>query len=440
MAATALVLGAYDEGRDAADFLVAQNLPPGHPAVALAEAVHRTRFYPEEALQGALEAVPTRQLGREAVRDARMRLERDPRNVLAWADLARGYAILGQDELAGRAMRRALSLAPANRWLLRSAARLFVEAGEPDMAHDLLSKSSLAKLDPWIMSAEIATASKAQRKSTTAGRGKKLLQGESLGSFQGSELASAIGTLELEHGSVRRGKRFLRQSLVEPTDNAVAQAEWATERVGEIAESLPLEVPFSFEARTLRFAEEGKWSDALFESHRWFHDEPFSPKAALFGSWVAETGLEDFDEAVTIADAGLEFHPGDVGLINNLVFALARQGNLERAEREFAVVDILGQPSDMQTVLTATQGLLLYRGGDADGGRLLYQRAMESARGPYADRVRATAALFMAEEELRLQTEEGKKFLEAALAAAASMPYSEIRDIANRLQRFVATG
>ena len=56
-------------------------------------------------------------------------LRRQPRNTLAWVDIARCYANLGQNRKALAAMSNGLILAPNNRFVLRSAARMYVHMG-----------------------------------------------------------------------------------------------------------------------------------------------------------------------------------------------------------------------------------------------------------------------------------------------------------------------
>ena len=50
-----------------------------------------------------------------------------------------------------------------------------------------------------------------------------------------SELASALGTLEMKAGKVRHSKRLFRSALMDPTDNTVAQVFWATRTVPELS-------------------------------------------------------------------------------------------------------------------------------------------------------------------------------------------------------------
>jgi hypothetical protein len=69
-------------------------------------------------IERRLPFLPTTNLARAGVRIARARLRRDPRNVLAYLDLSRAYAVLGKSSQSLHAMQKALQLAPCHRHVL----------------------------------------------------------------------------------------------------------------------------------------------------------------------------------------------------------------------------------------------------------------------------------------------------------------------------------
>lgn len=363
---------------------------------------------------------------RATIHVVRKRLWEDPRNSLLWNDLARAYAALGFPEQALKSMDRALMLAPENRLLLRSAARLYVHIDDPQRANDLLRRSDLVKSDPWIIAAEIATASVADRRSLQIGKAKRLLAADSLHPFHLAELASALGTEELEAGSGRAAKRFFRQSLRKPTDNSVAQAEWAREQGAQIPENVPFDVPFSFEARAARDVELGDWISALQQSRLWLTDQPFASEPAAYGSWVAST-IQDYEAAEELSAFGMIANPDDIILSNNHIFALANLGRLDEAIREYEQLDKGGASDEERIVLLATGGFLNYRRGDIEGGRALYRAAIAEAKGPRAARLRAMASILMTREEARAKTDEVSRFLTMARDLAQLVNTPDVR-------------
>jgi len=341
-----------------------------------------------------------RQRAQQVIGRLRAGLRRNPRNALAWLDLAHAQATLGHINKADRSMSAALSLGPANRVLLRSASRLYVHREEADRAHALVVRADLTPLDPWLVAAELATASVAGRSPKLTRQAKKLLSSDDLHPFHLTELSSALATLELEAGNHRRARQLFRGSLTSPTDNSLAQAEWAAHRVPD------LEVPhdsmnteLAYEARARHASSVGNWDSALLESWNWLKDQPFSSEPAIFGSYVASVGMANFEEAERIARAGLLANPGDSMLRNNLVFALANQYRLDEAEDHYRRID-QNQEDRVRLTLLATAGLLRYRRGDIDEGRTLYHSAIALAKKTEDRRAIALASIFLAREEV----------------------------------------
>jgi tetratricopeptide (TPR) repeat protein len=81
----------------------------------------------------------------------RNELSQNPYNAINWVELARSYTILGKSEKAIRAMIVATSLAPNNRYVLRSSVSLYNHLGDVERAHDLIRKKTFTKLDPWLL-------------------------------------------------------------------------------------------------------------------------------------------------------------------------------------------------------------------------------------------------------------------------------------------------
>jgi tetratricopeptide (TPR) repeat protein len=240
---------------------------------------------------------------RRRIRALKQTLRNSPRNVLPRADLALEYTGLGLLEQALKAMDVALRLAPDDRFILRSAARLLVHVGDSDGALEVLRHSDRTKIDPWLSAAEISIASTADRPSRFAKRAAHIVTGDRFPARQTTELASALATLEASTGAVKKALRLFRRSLVDPTENVVAQATWAAQRL-DINELQPqnLDVPGSFEARALTHVKGGDFAVALDATWKWLADQTFSKTAAVF----AVTHVSRKDQLELARPAGLE--------------------------------------------------------------------------------------------------------------------------------------
>ena len=75
----------------------------------------------------------------------------NPHEPIAWVELALHQTVAAHTEAEEMSMRVARQLAPDNRHVLRSAARLYLHVGRPEKAHDLLLRSAATRSDPWLI-------------------------------------------------------------------------------------------------------------------------------------------------------------------------------------------------------------------------------------------------------------------------------------------------
>lgn len=399
----AVILGATDEAREAAEVVLAA---PG--ASSLATTVAQRLLAPETVALDRDDFDPFNvDALRRQVASLKGRLHEDPRAALTWAEIARAYAALGQSAKASSAMEIGLAMAPNNRFLLRSAARLSVHLGEPDRAHRLLASADRLRFDPWLLSAEIAIAPLAGRRSRNHGHARRVLDSGRFLAHSTSELASALGTEALAAGDRRDVRRLLNASLVDPTENAVAQAEWVSrqEQSFEFDRSW-LGVEDSYEARAHVFAREREEPQALENAGAWLRDQPFAQEPAVFGSYRGALS-QDYETSIRFARAGLQANPTDYMLRNNLVFALASSGHLAEARQELELLDehTVSRQLDGEWGLTvdATKGLVAFREGNIAVGRAAYVRVIQDATDPS---LQALATILWAREEQHAGTDQ----------------------------------
>ena len=357
------------------------------------------------------------QTARARARDMKRILNEQPRNAVRWTDLALVHVNLGQLSQARHEMDIATRLAPDNRFVLRSAARLAVLLDEPDWGLKLLWASD-AKADPWIRSAEISLSEQAGRRSKQIREATRALESDEWSAFHSSELAGEVATTELRHGSTRAARRLMKMALVDPTENTVAQAEWASQHGISNPNPAALALPRSFEARALEASARGKFQRALQEGVKWQADQPFDADAGMFVSYSSSVLLERFDIGIGAARLALQANPHDAMLRNNLVFSLASDGRLEEAKRELSTLLGLPREGSQAATILATRGLVAFRDGSPEEGRSHYREAIERFR-KLKDRDRvAMATLFLAREELEAGLPQaGTTFKEAAVLA-----------------------
>ncbi len=399
--------------KDAAEFVLTSKQPSNKALRTLANLVLSEQTNEQVMAEPVL---PTKEASHRKIRALRNALHNFPRNPLALMDLAREYVGLGQPWAAIKPVREALALAPTSRFVLRSASRFFLHYKDNEQAHDILRKAQRTRKDPWLVSAEIAVASAAGRRSSLVKLGRQFVESENFHPSHISELASALGTLELEAGNVRLMKKLFRKALEKPTENSLAQAAWVSRRVGNLGIAPNVQdTPRSYEAGAWTNIMNAHWEKSLTDAELWLCDEPFSKRPTLFGSWVALTTAPNYVKAERIARHGLKMHQDDFILLNNLAVALAYQGKHPEAIEWFNKIPHKADEGPHRATYLATNGLLQFRLGSPDEGRRLYRMAIDDAKHKKATQSAVWALLHFAREEYRLARSKGDELVKEAL-------------------------
>ncbi|MFC1567818.1 hypothetical protein ACFL3K_01270 [Pseudomonadota bacterium] len=317
----------------------------------------------------------------EWVRQVRVRTNRYPRDPIAWVDLALAYVISGKMKSADRALKVAVSLAPDDRFVLRSVARFYVHQNESEVALHILRKSLATKHDPWLISTEIALCEALDRTSPLTKLGRTMVLKPHLPPHHVAELSGEIATVEYRHGSIRNATKLFKKSLIDPTENAVAQASWASRREKAFELSGIGPSPLSPEAVAWEAYREGDWKRAGDFSTQWFNDQPFSVRPVLLGSCAQGIALENYSEAIKMCEKSVKCNPDEILLLNNCAFNLAMNNQVEKAEQYFDRIpgEIEDKEKATATILIATRGLLRIKGGHIDAGISDYKRAITIA-------------------------------------------------------------
>ena len=343
-----------------------------------------------------------------AVAHLRALLKRRPKTANLWVDLARHQAALGDTEKAAKSMQIALALAPNHRWVLRSASRLLLHAGEVEAAHRLIARHPRTRFDPWLISAEIASAQVAGKQPKFMRQARDMLRPQIWLPSHVSELATAVATVELETGTAKNARRLLKLALKDPTENALAQVEWAERdsRDGLKVASALSRTPDAYEASCWVKYNEGQLEEALEAARQWLQDESYATRPVGMVCYLASF-LDDYKSVIETANEALLRHPDEVLHRNNLIFALLSQGELlanpDQAELASHVEFLrrrINAKDDDALHATANLGLLCYRLARLEDGRKLYEATMDAAEKMGNHLIRAHAAVMNSREAL----------------------------------------
>ncbi len=345
------------------------------------------------------------------IKNLRHRLRAFPRNGIAWADLGYYLNLAGNFDAANRALSVAVQLAPNNRFVLRAVARFHIHHERFAKAQAILNASPQTSGDPWLLAAEIAAATGAERRSPHLKAARSLVKDRVFSPLQTSELASAIGTAELLDEAPRRQIRTMfAASLEDPTENSLAQAEWASRQHEGLTEKPRIDDrDDTHEARAWVSFVSGDFDDSLVFAHAWLKDQPFSPMPAQLLSWILSSLKDDHKNAIEILRRALRPNPRDSGLLNNIAFAYASDNKTKMARRyiDRAMLCCDDDDDDTRLIITATRGLIAFREGRPEHGRALYHEVIERALSTNADtRIAAMAWSNLAREEVLAQQSE----------------------------------
>ena len=430
---SAIVLGRQSEAIDAAKFLLQTD---NHTGPWIHDLTSRIFVTENDSTLDTVHPIDVAQTElHKQVRTLRQCLHVEPRDPISWVDLARLYTVLGLPEKAEQSMNIALGLAKDNRFVLRSATRLWIHLNDVRRAHKVLESSVVTKRDPWLLAAEIATAEAASRTPKFIKVSRELLNNDRIQHWHTSELASALATLELSSGSIKRARKLFKRSLENPTENSIAQAAWASRRGYAIGfNDQYINIPNTFEARSWTYYQKGAWAQVLEACRLWLYDQPFSSRPGVHGSYVSAIALEDYTQSKAFAEHGLVANPKDPMLLNNLAFAQINLGETEGARQTLQRMHRSQLSEYESTTVNATQGLLAFRNGDISAGRQLYDQAITDAQKLKDNRSVALASTFYAIEELSRESDNGKHLAAKAIDALGRESDPSLAQLKRRLE------
>lgn len=332
-------------------------------------------------------------------------LKKEPKNPLAWLELARNHSMLGNVEKSIVSINNALQVnETSDRFVLRSAARFFHHLGDNEKAHGIIKKSKNVQLDPWLLSSEIAFASILERRSTFLKKGKEFIKSQKFTPFQISELASAVGTVEFGQGDLKNAKSFFKTALLNPNDNSLAQVLWFHEYFPfmNISDE-QLKIPLAFEAQSQSYYYHKKYKEACKSAIRWLNDEPYSTRPVRLASYISTIFLNDSATSIEILKHGLKVNPNDLRLLNSLCYNFLLENRIDEAEKCFKKYksdNVKNESLETNIALVATTGLYYFRIGKIELGRKSYMESIDFAVKHKNDYLHALAIANYVREEM----------------------------------------
>ncbi len=353
-------------------------------------------------------------------------VQKYPINPIPWVDLAYFYLILGQFNKAEHCIKIALSINSENRFILRSASRLYLHLGQPDLSLYILRNSDLIQRDPWLIASEVSIAEAFELKPKYIKCGKNLIRYGNNSSKNMAELLGTLATLEFTNGAIKKSKNLLKDALIDPNENTLAQANWLSSKIGAFLDLKQYTVPCLYEANSWSHYLNGEFKKSLENAKKWQYFQPFSSRASIFSSYIASVCTQNDNEAINLIKIALVSTPNDPLLLNNYAFSLA---NLNKAKEAKSIIDTINldylSPQKKATIL-ATKGLISFRLKKIDEGRNLYKKAIDIFKRIENKNALALAYLFFGREESIVKSKDRDKYLGYANSLANKYNIVEI--------------
>ncbi len=409
------------EVRDAANFIINLKEQATQSQIALANKILKLNSNEEIEFDNFSDVTNLTKIVditiiRNKINEIRRNINKYPFNAILYVELSRLYSIIGQEDKSILAMKNALYFSNDNRFILRSATRLFTHVNNDDnenidFIHRILKKSKAILHDPWLLSAELSLSTLKHQNSKFIKQAFNLINSNNYELFSLTELQSSLATIELLNGSHKKCKELFHKSIIKPNDNSLAQFEWATTKDDRIKiDKFPEDIKLNFEAKAIDTFHSGNFEDSIKNAMKWFADMPFSKRPIMFGSNLATIILKDQNLSIDFLNSGLISHPNDPEIINNLAYSYSLNNEPNKALDLINKTNYLELDDTTEICLIATRGLANYRIGNIEEGRQLYLDAIQKTKDKNETELNWIAILNFAREEILVNPDE-KEFL-----------------------------
>ena len=199
--------------------------------------------------------------------------------------------------------------------------------------------------------------------------------------------------------------------MKDPTSNAVAQAEWASQAKNELflsVETFRHTAAFAKEALALRRYNEGDLCTSFAATQDWISEEPFSNRAYRAAASIANS-MDDYGRAIELARKGLKHDPQSPYLLNSLAFALASADHLDHAANTLRSLTFTKKDRNIELVAQANGALISMRRGHLEEGERNYRKVISAFKDQ--QNMKCSAAVYFAREAVRAKHENATEIL-----------------------------
>ena len=302
-----------------------------------------------------------------------------PEDFMTWCDLAFYYTVLGHEDKAEVCISVAWKICNGNSYVARSYARFLIHRDDPEQAMWILKKSGYVGKEPMITSASIAIANTFDLRGPEFTRANKLLNDHRGIPAFSSELAAALGTIEVLNGRKKKARELFRIAFRQPSENTISQFKWLKHKYDFEIHGLLQDDGSTLEGSVNELYVQGQFKECRDKLLELFDFQPISGAPIADAGYMSLVGLNDPDFVIALSDGRVPYAHMSFGELNNLIVAKLMKSNIDNIAVLFRILSrkIENKSSETYGVYKATAGMLLFKLGQIEEAKELYQDAIK---------------------------------------------------------------
>lgn len=349
-----------------------------------------------------------------------------PRDAIMWVDLSLYYTVINQKNKAIKAMKIALQIDCYNRFIIRSAVRLFLHYNEFDYAYYILKNNKLVLYDPWVNATYIAVSQMMNKNIKNIKNSKYLIESNNFSTYSLTELTCSLGNLELINGKEKNAKKLFKRAIISPNDNVAAQLQWISKNLTYIQGIEKIKnknIKCNFEFSTIERCYNEDFEGAINEVEKWQSDDLISTNPNMVAATLYSSVFGNFEKSEEKIQAGIRKENDNIKLKIQSAYNNINMENFDKAEQILNMIEKEDNKTEDKIFLLADRGMLMYRKGDNKNGEKYYREAIKLAGKEQMMSLKASAVFHLAKEKYRAKDDD----VNAAVKEAKEL-YKYIKD------------
>lgn len=303
-----------------------------------------------------------------------------PKDALTWLDLGFYYSIVGEIRKAEEAAGIANSLAPKNPFIARGFSRFLLHIDEPEMAIWSLKKTGESKRNPLIASALLSINNAFSMKESNPSDARKIINDFRGDSQMLSELLASLGTLEIQNGAIKKGKKYFERALLMPTENVLTQSSWLYHKHNIVLKNFDLTK--TIESQVNQNYSKKNYIECRENLMDLFNFQPYSIGPLTDAGYISMVALNDPQYVLEHSHHGESNQKITFGELNNILVAKIMLGKIDNIEKElmFLIEKADKKNEDIMGTLRATTGMVLIKQNAIEDGYRFYEESIQTFR------------------------------------------------------------